>query len=93
MEIPKIIPSFSEAKVSPKGKLNAADLNKIAKNMLIFLTPTLMLYGAQLLGILEQNTVLSLKDLVPSAFVIGAFEGYLISTALDYLKKLNDGKK
>ena len=92
MELPKVLPEFSEAKVAPKGTLNKEDINKIFKNMLVFFTPTLMLYGAQLLGGLNDHTVLEISDLIPSSYVIGAFEGYVISTALDYLKKLNDNK-
>ena len=93
MDLLKVLPELSEAKIAPKGKLNAEDLKKMGRNMLIFLTPTFMLYGGQLIGAINDHTVLSLTDLVPSAFVVGAFEGYLISTLLDYLKKLNDGPK
>lgn len=92
MEMPKILPAFSEAKISPRGKLNAEDLQKMWKNALIFLTPTITLYAAQLIASLNAHTILGLFDLIPNSFVIGAFEGYLISTGLDYLKKLNDGK-
>jgi len=92
MEIPKILPQFTEAEVSRKGFLNIEDLKKMVKNMLVFLTPTIVLYGAQLLGTLNDH-VLSLSDLTPSTYVVGAFQGYLISTFLDYLKKLNDGSK
>lgn len=92
MDLPKILPEFSEAKVAPKGKLNSDDVKRIFKNMLVFLTPTIFLYAAQLTGALKEHTALFLVDLLPSAYVIGAFEGYLISTGLDYLRKLNDGK-
>lgn len=92
MKMLKILPEFSEAKVSPPGKLNAEDLLKMWKNALIFFTPTITLYSVQLIAALNAHTILGLADLVPNAFVIGAFEGYLISTGLDYLKKLNDGK-
>ena len=93
MELLKVLPQFTEAKNSKAGFLNQEDLHKLCKNMLIFLTPTLVLYGGQLLGSLNSHTVLSLADLIPSSFVIGAFEGYLISTFMDYLKKLNAGGK
>jgi hypothetical protein len=92
MELPKIIPEFSEAKVAPKGKLNIEDVNRMIRNALIFFTPTLVLYSAQLLGSLNDHTVLNFSDMVPSPYVVGAFQGYIISTFLDYLKKLNDGK-
>jgi hypothetical protein len=93
MEMPKILPKYTDAKLSKAGWINKEDLKKIGKNALVFLTPTLTLYGAQLLGALNTSTILSLKDLIPSPYVIGAFEGYLIATFLDYLKKLNDGGK
>lgn len=93
MEIPKILPKFTEAEVSKKGFLNIEDLKKMVRNMLVFLTPSILLYGAQLLGSLNDHILLSLNDLIPSPYVIGAFQGYLISTVLDYLKKLNDGGK
>lgn len=92
MELPKVIPEFSSAKVAPKGALNLEDINKMVKNALVFFTPTIVLYGAQLLGELNKVGVLHLTDLIPSTYVVGAFQGYIISTALDYLKKLNDGK-
>lgn len=93
MNLPKVLPEFSEAKISPKGKLNAEDLKKMGRNALIFLTPTITLYAAQLLGALNAHGVLVLSDIAPGAGVIGAFQGYLISTVLDYLKKLNNGKE
>jgi len=93
MEIPKILPQFTETEVSRKGFLNIEDLKKMVRNILVFITPTIILYGAQLLGSLNDNIVLSLADLTPSKYVVGAFQGYLISTVLDYLKKLNDGGK
>jgi len=92
MDLPKVLPQYTEDKVSKKGFLNKEDLQKLLKNMLVFLTPTFILYGSQLLGSLNDSTILALKDFIPSRFVIGAFEGYVISTAIDYLKKLNDGK-
>lgn len=91
MEVPKVLPKFTEAKTSKKGFLNKEDLKKMLRNALVFLTPTILLYASQLTGALSDHGVLIAKDLIPSAFVIGAFEGYLISTAIDYLKKLNNG--
>jgi len=88
-----LLPKLSKAGISPKGKLNRKDIKKILRNMLIFITPTLVLYLAQLQGVLGDNITLTLADLIPSTYVIGAFEGYLISTVIDYLTKLNDGTK
>jgi len=93
MEIPKILPRLTEAEISPKGTLNIVDIKNILRNMLVFLTPTIILYLSQLTGALSNHTTLVASDLIPSAFVIGAFEGYLISTVIDYLKKLNTGTK
>lgn len=94
MELPKIaiLPKYTDAKLSKKGFLNKDDLKRIGKNMLVFLTPTITLYLAQLTGALSDHTALTYLDLIPSSFVIGAFQAYIISTILDYLKKLNDGK-
>lgn len=93
MEMPiKVLPKYTEAKVSKVGFLNASDWKNIGVNALIFLTPTITLYGAQLLGVLNDRN-LALSDLLPSAYVVGAFEGYVISTGLDYLKKLNNVRK
>lgn len=39
---------YSEAKVSPKGKLNDDDLKRIAFNVLIFTAPTLVVFFGQL---------------------------------------------
>lgn len=91
MILPKVLPTFTTANISPKGSLNVDDLRKILRNMLVFLTPTILLYGAQLTGALGDHMILRIADLIPSAFVIGAFEGYVISTVIDYLKKLNSG--
>ena len=88
-----LLPKLSKAGISPKGKLNRKDIKKILRNMLIFITPTLVLYLAQLQGVLGDNITLTLADLIPSTYVIGAFERYLISTVIDYLTKLNDGTK
>jgi hypothetical protein len=91
MTLPSILPRFTESDISPKGALNIEDLRKILRNMLVFLTPTILLYLAQLTGALSAHLTLNLADLIPSTFVIGAFEGYVISTVIDYLKKLNAG--
>ena len=88
-----VLPKFTEAKLSKKGFLNSQDLLKMGRNALVFLTPTLLLYLGQLSGVLSEGVTLTLIDLIPSAFVIGAFEAYIISTAIDYLKKLNDGSQ
>lgn len=94
MNIPeiKIVPQITESKVSAKGFINKEDIQRLVRNALIFLTPTIVLYATQLGGALSDHISLTLKDITPSAYVIGAFEGYVISTFLDYLKKLNNAK-
>lgn len=95
MEIRKVsvLPKFTEAKTSKRGFLNKEDLHNLLKNALVFLTPTITLYTVQLVSALNDHTALRLSDLVPSLVVIGAFEGHVIATFIDYLKKLNDGGK
>ena len=95
MEVPKIavVPKFTEADVSKKGFINKEDLHKLGRNLLIFLIPTILLYAGQLTFALTDHTALTPQDLIPSAQVIGAFEGYIIAAVLDYLKKLNNGKE
>ena len=88
----KVIPHFTEAKVSKSGFLNKEDLKKMLKNGLVFFVPVVLLYGAQLTGAMTDHTILKLTDFIPSSFVIGAFEAHIIGTVLDYLKKLNQSK-
>ncbi len=92
MTLPSIIPHLTTDSVSPSGTLNIDDIKKMVRNAIIFFVPVILLYGAQLTGALSNHMVLNMKDIVPSAFVIGAFEAHIIGTALDYLRKLNASK-
>ncbi len=92
MELPKILPKLTDAKVAGVGFLNRGDIGKLVRNFLIFLSPIVILYGVQLTGALSEHTVLKISDVIPGLAVIGAFEAHIIGTVLDYLRKLNDSK-
>jgi len=68
-----LLPKLSKAGISPKGKLNRKDIKKILRNMLIFITPTLVLYLAQLQGVLGDNITLTLADLIPEHLCYWSF--------------------
>lgn len=80
MELPKILPEFSEAKVAPKGKLNLEDVNKMLRNLLKFTGPALGVFFYQL------SIGIDLK----AAWALAALMLYGILA--DYFTKLNDGK-
>lgn len=83
---------FSEAKISPVGKVNKADLRSVLHNMVVFLAPLGVIYLLQLSGTL-QNGALSIKDFIPTPVTQGALELYVINAILDLLRKFTDGKK
>ena len=85
---------YSEAKVSPRGKVNREDLTRWVNNLLIFLAPVGILYTTSILGILQQpDHLISLKDFVPSKMVQGGMIVYVLSTIQDLLRKFMDSKK
>ena len=94
MNLPKVIPEFTKAKVSKAGFVNKQDLAKWTWNMIRFLRPLALLYlGAAIAIQMVPNHVFALQDLVPSQFVIGGMVLYLLNSAYDFFSKLNDGKK
>lgn len=84
---------YTNAKVSPVGKVNKEDLQRIVIATLIFLAAPILLYAAQLQGTLTQNHVLFFSDLVPNLMTIGAIEGWFIGIIINFFLKLSDGKK
>lgn len=91
MELPKI---YTEAKVSPVGKVNKEDIKRWGMNTLIFISPAVLIYLGQVQGALTiEGHVFSLKDLIPSTFTLGAIVSWVISTLIDIFRKFNDGKK
>jgi hypothetical protein len=72
---------LSEAKISPAGKLNRADLEKLFNNFLKFVAPTLVIFFGQLaLGVSWQKAA-------PVALLA------LYQSLADIFSKLNDGPK
>ena len=84
---------YSEAKVSPVGKVNEKDLKKVAMDTLIFFAAPLLIYLAQVQGTLTQNHIVILKDFIPSLMTIGAIEGWAIGIVINFLLKLRDGRE
>lgn len=80
---------FTAQKVSPRGKLNNTDLNKIKNNMIVFTVPILLIYLQQL-TISLSGGVLDMQDLIPTGMTMGAIQAYVIATLIDVLKKLNN---
>lgn len=83
---------FSNAKISPQGKINVQDLKNVGHNALVFLAPLGVVYLLQLSGAL-QNGTLSWSSLIPTAATTGAIQLYCVNTLLDFFRKLQDGKK
>lgn len=84
---------YSEAKVSPVGKVNDKDLKKIARDTAIFFAAPALIYLAQVQGTLAQNSIVLLPDLIPNSYTIGAIQGWVVSIAINFFLKLSDGKK
>ena len=80
MELPNVLPEFTEAKVSPKGTLNAADLKALGSNIFRFSAPALGVFFAQL----------ALKVEWKAASLVALY--ILYGLLSDYFKKLNTGK-
>ena len=86
------VPLYTDAKVSPAGKVNNADLGRWGKNLLVFLTPLLLVYFLQLQGQLADGS-LGWGDLFPTQVTMGALQLYVVNGVLDFLRKLTDSKK
>lgn len=72
-----------------KLTLNKEDQNKWYRNILMFIIPVVTVYLGQLGITLQADShMLSIKDFIPSSFVIGGAIVYLQSVLLDYLKKV-----
>lgn len=84
---------YTDAKVSPVGKINKADLVAWFRTVIIFTIPVGVIYLLQLQSTLQANNFLALKDLLPSQLTLGAAEGYVIGQFLGLLRKFLDGKK
>ena len=82
---------FSEAKVSPVGKVNKEDLSKWGHNLLLFLAPLGVIYLLQL-NTAVQTGALSFVSLIPTQATQGALELYVVNGLLDLLRKFLNNK-
>lgn len=85
---------MSEAKVSPKWKLNNLDLKKIAIYTAKFFAAPAILYLSQLSNTnTSVNGFASFKDIAPNAVTMGGIYGWFIGIGINFFLKLQDGKK
>ena len=83
---------YTEAKVSPVGKVNKEDLARWSTNLLVYLIPLILLYSGQLnVGI--QDGILSGEDFKPTLVTLGGMQLYVLNSLTDLLRKFSDGKK
>lgn len=70
-------------------QLNKTNQNKWFKNVLIFLSPVIVVYVVAIIGAINANNgAVALKDFIPTSFTLGAGTVYLLNSALDYIRKL-----
>lgn len=84
---------YTEAKVSPVGKLNKKDIKKVLRDTAIFFAAPALMYLGQIQGTLAQNQLVLAHELIPNLVTIGAIEGWAIGIAINFFLKLNDGSK
>lgn len=84
---------YTESKISPRGKVNLADIKSILKNTLIFFAPAVLIYLGQLQGAFSNSGVFSLQDLVPSQVTIGSIYGWFLGIVINVFLKFNNGSK
>ena len=78
MNLPFLLPKFSESKISPQGKLNIEDLRKMGINLIVFTAPVLTVF----FGLLANGVPFS--KAWPVAILV------LWGVLADYFKKLNN---
>lgn len=81
MNLPKVLPKYTEAETSKKGFLNQEDLKRLGINLLKFVAPT----GVVFFGLLSQGVPLE------KAWPVAALALY--QALADYLGKLNNSGK
>lgn len=89
MDVPNLI---SEAKVSPRWKINKEDIDKWLLGLRDFLVPLSFIYVMQVFASV-QNGPLSLNDLIPTQLTVGAIELYILNAIVGLYRKFQDGKK
>ena len=69
-------------------KLNQADIDRWTGNVVSFLAPLGVIYfGAIVVTLQAQNHVISIHDLIPSTFTLGAMALYVVNALYDISRK------
>ncbi len=84
---------WSNAKISPVGKVNEKDIKKILLDTLRFFSAPVVMYLLQVQGTLMSSGGLGFKDLIPSAITLGAIYGWGLGILLNVFLKFRDGTK
>lgn len=72
-------------------KLDNTQTNKFQKNLLTFLIPLAVLYLGQITATLNvQGNVIDAADFIPSSVTLGGMMYYIMSSLIDYKKKLDE---
>lgn len=93
MNLPKVVPKFTDAKTSKVGFVNKEDIKKIIRDTIIFFAAPLLMYAGQLSSTLALKHIILGPDFVPNLTTIGTIEGWAIGIVINYLLKLNNGKE
>lgn len=73
-----------------KGTLNREEAKRWISNTLVFLAPVLLIYFGSVAPLLQDG--LNVSDFAITPMVGGAMALYIINVAMDFLKKLSQGK-
>lgn len=84
---------FTQAKVSPVGKVNIVDIQNIVRSTAIFFAAPILIYLAQLTGTLTQSHIILGNEFLPNTMTVGAIEGWAVGIAINFFLKLRDGSK
>ena len=84
---------WTNAKISPPGKLNERDVKKIWMDTLRFFSAPIVMYLLQVQGTLMSSGGLQFNDLVPSAITLGSIYGWGLGILLNVFLKFRDGSK
>lgn len=77
--------------MSKKWTLNNEDINKVAKNSVIFFSPVALIYLGFVLSAVQVDGF-QVKDLIPSSEAVTVIVLWIINTLIDVLKKFSQGK-
>lgn len=78
----------SKAIISGKNELVKLDVMQWGKNLRKFIAPLGVIYVTSVIGIVSQEAHnISIQDLIPSTFVMGAMSLYILNSLLDLFNK------